>query len=85
VLGWLLRTHTQHLLDEITWLRAELRSEHDRNAALQGALLTLKLERPVSALTSSLPREDTTVATSAEVERAARLVDDLGVGAVSVS
>lgn len=78
IFGWLIRTHTAHFLDEIKYLRDELRFERDRNARLQEQFISLKVERPVVATLPPMPRDDVT-ATAAEI---AQTYDTLEIGAV---
>lgn len=76
--GWLVRTHTQHLLDEVKWLREELRIEHDRNASLMAQFLTLKLGVPIAATLPTVPRAEDD--TAARLASAARSIDELHIG-----
>lgn len=58
MIGWLVRAHVQHLVDEVVWLRAELRSERDRNARLQDQFLSLRVQAPILSTLPPVPRED---------------------------
>lgn len=78
MIGWLVRAHTLHLLDEVKWLREELRAATDRNARLQEQFLTLHVNHPVFTTLPTVPRaEDTTAQTLASV---AREIDEMRIG-----
>jgi hypothetical protein len=57
VIGWLIRKHTEHMVDEIAYLRSELRFERDRNARLQDAFLSLQTHAPIHSVAPPSSRE----------------------------
>jgi hypothetical protein len=76
--GWLMRTHTEHLLTEIQWLRDELRFERDRNARLQDLFLSFKTDRAVYTMAPPVSRAEDDGAK--KLAEAAKSIDELNIG-----
>jgi hypothetical protein len=80
VIGWLLKAAQTHLVDEVAYLRAELRFERDRNARLQDAFLSLQTQAPIHTVAPPASRtEDTSAQRLAEDFRG---VEDLRIGEI---
>lgn len=56
--AWFLRMHTQHLLDEIEYLRAELRYNVQRADRAFDQLATLQVGRTIATAFPAFPAED---------------------------
>lgn len=82
--GWLGSAERKHYEDEITWLRAELRYQRDERTRLQDQFLTLKVGAMVHTTAPSVPRETDLEKDRQAIAEAARLVDEVAVGAVSL-
>jgi hypothetical protein len=78
VIGWLMQAHTRHLVDEVAYLRAELRFERDRNARLQDLFLSFKTERAVYTMAPPVSRAEDDGAK--KLAEATKSIDELNIG-----